>query len=408
MNETVDKRYVEEKLKKHTLEWKVIRRLMTYFYPYRGWTLAALLLLIFSKGLEAWVPVQIGHLTQTILFSLNGRQAGGEALFFHVMEKGLIILGWIFASYAFDTGNIYIKNYVGQRALLTLRNDVYRHLLKLPVSYFDRQPVGRLMTRTIHDVDQINQLFAESLIPIIGSTFLFFSILIAVFMINWKIGLVVLGIMPLAWGITRHFRTCQRLAYQSLRSILSAMNVFMQEHLMGIGIIRSFNLQEQQQQTFNTLNRDYYKANMETIHHFALFFAGIEWIQNVSLVVIFVILVQFPNPGQGFDAGTFFTMSLYGLMVFRPLADLAERYNVLQSAMAAAEKIFEVLDTSIEEEGAQPGAELNSIDSIEFQDVWFAYEEEHYVLKGLSFKVNKGESIALVGMTGSGKTTILN
>jgi ATP-binding cassette, subfamily B, multidrug efflux pump len=147
---------------------------------------------------------------------------------------------------------------------------------------------------------------------------------------------------------------------------------------------------------------------MEAVHHFSFFFAGIDTLQNLSLIAIFVFLFVFSHPGQSFQAGNFFTFSLYVVMVFRPLLDLAERYNILQSAMAAAERIFEVLDTSVEQEGPTPGLPLNEIQSIVFEDVWLAYEKDNWILKGLSLTLQKETSIALIGMTGSGKTSVLS
>lgn len=406
MKEDFYGRYHHEESKNGPVDYVLIKRLLTYLYPYRDWVLAAVAILLVSKALEAWVPIQIGYLTQFIL-TYQPQSTSSKTFFYQVVNQGLWILLWIVSSYVLDTVNIFIKNHVGQQALLTLRQQVYGHIQKLPVAYYDRQAMGRLMTRTIHDVDQINQLFSESVIPIIGSLFLFASILTGIFTINWRIGLGILAIMPFVWWCTHHFRHYQRISYQRVRAILSSMNAFMQEHLMGIGIIRSFNLYKQERKSFDQLNQDYFEASIDTIHHFALFFAGIEWIQNVTLALVFVILVQFSG-SEGFQAGTYFTISLYGLMVFRPLADLAERYNVLQSAMASAEKIFDILDTSLETSGALPGLPLDEIESIEFDQVWFAYEKEDWVLRGLSLSIQKGESVALVGMTGSGKTSVLN
>lgn len=406
MKKDFHQRYHHEDSENKSVDFVLIKRLLTYLQPYRYWVLTAIAILLLSKALEAWVPIQIGQLTQYIL-TYQALSSDSKVFFDRVMGQGLWILLWIMSSYLLDTVNIFIKNRVGQQALLTLRAQVYGHIQKLPVAYYDRQAIGRLMTRTIHDVDQINQLFSESVIPIIGSLFLFTGILTGIFIINWKIGLGIIGIMPFVWWFTHHFRHYQRISYQLVRAILSSMNAFMQEHLMGIGIIRSFNLYKQEKKNFDELNQDYFDASIETIHHFALFFAGIEWIQNVTLALVFVILVQFSGP-EDFQAGTYFTISLYGLMVFRPLADLAERYNVLQSAMASAEKIFDILDTPIETLGAQPGLPLEAIESIEFDQVWFAYEKEDWVLQGLSLYIQKGESVALVGMTGSGKTSVLN
>ncbi|WP_068467356.1 ABC transporter ATP-binding protein [Candidatus Protochlamydia phocaeensis] len=406
MKKDFHQRYIQDEVKSKSIDYAIIKRLLAYLRPYRLLVILAVILLLVSKAIEAWVPLEIGWIVQTILS--HSASADSHELFHHVVRSCSIVFGWILVGFILDTANVFIKNWVGQEALLALRLQVYQHIQRLPMAFYDHHAVGRLMTRTIHDVDQISQLFSESVIPILGSLFLFISILIGIFILNWKIGLAILFIMPAVWWVTHDFRYHQRQSYQIVRSILSAMNAFIQEHLMGIGIIRSFNLYKQEREKFDELNWDYFKANIETIHHFALFFAGIEWIQNFTMAAVFVILVQFAMPGSGFQAGTYFTISLYSLMVFRPLADLAERYNVLQSALAAAERIFEVLDVPVEPEGPHPGLPLNDIQTIVFDNVWFAYEKENWILRGLSLSIRRGESAALVGMTGSGKTSVLN
>lgn len=388
---------------KHTVDSVLIRRLLSYLVPDRGWVLFAIFILILSKGIEAWIPIQIGRLAQLILDHSN---TNGQSLFYFVLRTSLVIIGWILLVFVLDSANIFIKNWVGQKAVFNLRMQVYTHIQKLPISFYDHYPVGKLMTRTIHDIDQINQLFTESVIPLIGSLFLFVGILIGIWILDWRLGLAIGLILPLIWWFTNQFRSRQRQSYDAVRSIVSIMNAFVQEQLMGIAIIRNFNLSQQERKRFDEINIDHLKANVETIHHFAVFFAGIEFLQNLAMIIVFVILAQ--TASDSFPVGIYLTFSLYGLMVFRPLFDIAERYNVLQSAMAAAERVFEILDIPTEPAGPQPGLTLEKIESIVFDQVWFAYEGENWVLKGISFAIQEGEAAALVGVTGSGKTSIMN
>lgn len=409
MNPTYQQRYLREDVKTKYLDTVLIKRLLEYLAPYWMWVCIAVGALLLSKSIEVWIPIQIGSLSQFILDHVQSYiDPENKPAFQEVLSKAFLILGWILLSYVLDVFNVLIKNWVGQKALFQLRTQVYHHIQHLPVSFFDRHPIGRLMTRTIHDVDQINQMFAEGVIPIMGSTFLFIGIIAAIFFLNWRLGLLMLTLLPMIWWFTHRFRYYQRRSFSTMRSILSAMNTFVQEHLMGVMIVRHFNLHRREQQAFEQINEDYFAVNVETVHHFSLFFAGIEFLQSLSLICVFVILFLFPSSDTGFQAGTYFAISLYGLMVFRPLFDLAERYNVLQSAMAAAERIFEILDTPLEPEGPQPGLPIEKIESIAFENVWFAYEGENWILKGISFTIHHGESIALVGLTGSGKTSVIN
>lgn len=379
---------------------RLIKRLCTYLAPFRFSIFMAIIILVLSKGIEAWIPIQIGQLSQDILTS----QVGFDA----VLTAGLLILGWLLFQNSLDALNITIKNRVAQNTIVNLRMSVYRHIQGLPITYFDHQPIGKIMTRTIHDVEQINQLLAESAIPLIGSLTLFVGIYLGLFLIEWRLALAITAIVPLLWWMTHRFRIRQRIGYKKIRSILSSLNSFVQEYLMGVQIVRHFGLQSRQKEHFQTLNKELYQSNLGTVREFSTFFSGLELVQSITLIVAFVLLVKFTSPGEPFQAGTFFTISLYSFMVFRPLFDVAERYNILQSAMAAAERVFEVLDIPLEPLGPQPGLSLDDIETIEFKDVWFAYEAENWILKNLSFVMKKGESVAMVGFTGSGKTSVMN
>lgn len=403
------KHYIQDEGKTtSTFDAILIRRLLGYLRPYWGWVILAVALLFFSRAIEAWIPIRLGQLAQSILSKLHLSTEEQHTFFPIVFQNCLLIFALILLSYLLDMGSLYLKSWVSQKALLTLRVQVYEHIQQLPVRFYDYYAVGRLMTRTIHDVDQINQLFAESVIPILGSFFLFTCMFIGLLMVNWQVGLLMLFISPGLWWLTHHFRFHQRQIYQTIRAIVSAMNAFVQEHLMGMGIVKSFNLHLEEKQKFDEINRDHLSAHLESVHHFALFFSGIEWIQNLTMILAFVLLVLLAPAEGGFQAGTYFTVSLYGLMLFRPIIDLAERYNLLQSALAAAERIFDILDTPLEPRGPQPGRALDHIESIVFDRVWFAYKEKHWVLKNLSFEIRQGESVAFVGMTGSGKTSIIS
>lgn len=400
--------YTQEQVKSNTLDRELIWRLLGYLHPYRFLLLAGVFLLLTSKIIEAAIPAFIGRVSQTILNFAHADALQKNAVLSVIVEDCLWILALLLLSYLFDSFNVILKSWVSQKGLYSLRMQVYEQIIRMPLAYFDKHAVGRLMTRTIHDIDQINQMFAESVIPILGNILLFISIFTAIMIIDWKIGLIVCGIFPLVYWLTQRFRHNQRRCYERVRTVVAAMNTFVQEHLMGASTIRNFGLQSKSKNRFEKINEDHCNAYMESIHHFAFFIAGIDFLQSISLILAFIVITLFSPFQNGFEIGIYFTFSLYVLMFFRPLADLAERYNVLQSAMAAAVRIFHVLDTPSEKAKDHGKITLKEIRSIAFENVWFAYEKENWVLKGLSLNLKQGETGAIVGMTGEGKSTIMS
>lgn len=397
--------YLKEELKHQFFERELLKKLYKYIKPFTGLLVFSFTILIVSKIIEACIPIFIGMVSQKIL---NFSEQSPSFPHWLVKEAAFIFILLLLA-YFLDSVNVWIRSYIGQKAIFSLRTEVYSHIEKMPIAFFDKNPVGRLMTRTIHDVDQIHQMFAESLVPLIGNLFLFFCIFFGIAYLNWKVAFIVLILSPFVFLLTNNFRIQQRRCYEQIRAIVSAMNGFLQENLMGITIIRNFGLEQQERKIFDEMNEDHCNAYLKSISNFSFFIAGIDFFQNLTLIASFIILGYSLLPSQGFQAGEFFTFSLYALMIFRPLADLAERYNVLQAAMAGASRVFAILEIPKEVKGSERGKiKLTEIQSITFEDVWFAYEEDNYVLKGLSFSLKKGESIALVGPTGAGKTTIMN
>lgn len=396
--------YPKEKIYSTAMDLDLIKRLWGYLRPYRFWIFVSFTFLLVSKIIEATVPIVIGKVAQQILLTANEDSAAKENLLSVVIKVCVLMMGFLLFSYLSDVLNVIIKSFIGQKALLKLRLDVYTHIQHMPLSYYDKHSIGRLMTRTIHDIDQVNQMLTESVVPLIGNLFLFLAIIIGILFIDWRFAFVVVFLLPIVFLLTYSFSTHQRRCYERVRSIVSAMNTFVQEHLMGAFTIRNFGLEKKERGEFEKINEDHCNAYLETIKNFAFFISSIDFLQSSFLIIGFIFIAFSMSPGSEFNAGTFFTLSLYALMFFRPLADLAERYNVLQSAMAASERIFNLMDQPAEDSSEK--LTLEDVETIEFRDIWFAYEKENWILRGFSFCIKKGESIALVGITGEGKTTV--
>ncbi|MGK5594216.1 MAG: ABC transporter ATP-binding protein [Parachlamydiaceae bacterium] len=377
---------------------ELIKKLVTYLLPYKGYIFFSFIVLIVAKVIEAMIPIYMGQVAQDLLKD--------SQLFLSFTGSFVSLFCLLFLAYLLESLNVFLRGKVGQRATLKLREEVYRHTQQLPMQFFDKNSVGKLMTRTLHDVDQIHQMLAESFVPLVGNLFLFICIVLGIFYVNWAVGIAVIVILPVMGALINYFRKEQRRCYDQLRLIVSSMNGFIQENLMGIQIIKNFNLEKQERKVFEKMNQDHRDAYLNSISNFSFFISGIEFLQNLTLILAFIILAYWMGTHTGFQAGAFFTFSLYALMIFRPLVDLAERYNVLQAAMAGASRVFSLLEEPVEVSSGEQA--LQDILSIEFEDVWFSYDQEHPILKGLSFHLKKGESVALVGITGAGKTTIIN
>lgn len=395
--------YPKEQVISTVVDSTLIRRLLRYFYPARWWMSLSFLLLLLARILDVLVPIFIGYIVHEILTSPHE-----ISLFSKILIDSLIVFFMLIGSYLLDTANLFLRNWIAEKAVLKLRTRVFQHIQAMPISFYDHNPVGRMMTRTIHDVDQIDQMFSEGVIPIVSSLMLFIAIFVAIVWLNGQLALMVLLLIPILWYLTSRFRIQQKNCYEKVRTVLSAMNGFIQEHLMGASTVRHFNLQKQERKKLEEINDDYRMANLESIYNFSSFIASNEFIHQLMLIGSFVLLVHISNSHGGFQAGTFFTFSLYALMVFRPITDLAERYNLLQAAMAAARRIFHILDQSTENYEEANKIHLDKIHQISFDQVWFAYEKDHWILRGITFEVKEGESIAIVGFTGEGKTTLIS
>lgn len=392
--------YEKEKVSVKGLDYALLRRLFSYLIPYRRYVVLSVVLLVFAKVIEALVPIFIGKLSESILDPGPNPQLDPDTLF----NWGMGLGGLLICGYLFDAANVLVKNWVGQHALLELRSETYDAIQRMPIAFFDKQSVGRLMSRTIHDVDQINQLYSESIVPIIGNIILLLGIFAGTIYLSWKVALIGLVIIPILLVLTHHFRKEQSRCFELLRAIVSALNTFVQERLMGASTIWVFGTRKKEKREFEQINQDHCTVHLESIHNLGIFLASIQFLHSFVLILTFGALVIFSPIGH-FDAGLFFTFSLYALMVFRPIADLAERYNVLQAAVASGGRIFDILDRPQEKYAG--GIPLDTIQNIFFEDVWFAYQNENWILRGLTFSVRNGESLAVVGTTGAGKSTIM-
>jgi len=317
----------------------------------------------------------------------------------------MVFLSFILLNFFSTYSHLYLLYLLGQKVMYDMRDKIFSHLLRLPVSFFDRNPVGRLVTRTMNDVSAINEMYTAVLVYLVKDVLIFLGVFAIMFKLNPRLATYILLTIPFVLLLANLFRIKAREAYREVRRSLAKLNSFLQEHISGIGIIHLFNVEKKTGKKFEIVNRGYYLANMKQITVFAIFRPLIEVVSAVA-----VALLIWRGGGdvisRTLSFGSLVAFISYIEMLFSPVRDLAEKYNILQSSLAAAERIFDLLN--------EPGEKRKRIRAekirgeIVFDRVWFAYEDNQWVLKDLSFRVRPGETIAIVGPTGAGKSSIIN
>lgn len=404
MSDAARKYHEEEEIGK-TYDFRVARRLFTYLRPYWGYAASALFLTLVTNILIATQP----YFTKMAVDDFITPKKVDGIWLFALAFFAVFLLRFLF-SYAQEI----LLNNVGQRVMFDLRTEIFTKLQRQEVAYYDHYPVGRTITRLTGDVDALNELFTSGVIDVLGDLVIIFAIIGIMFWLDWKLALVSLITVPLLFTATNWFRKHARRGFDRVRTRNARLNAFLQEYISGAQTVQLFNAEDKALNRFRDINDDYREANIETIFYYAIFYPLVDFIGAVGIaVVIFAFgyeyLGGFSAAGAGLTVGILASFIQYSLQLFQPIRDLSDKFNVLQAAVVASHRIFILLDRDIEiTTPVEPKKAGKATGQIEFENVWFAYKEEDWVLKDVSFKVNLGESIALVGHTGSGKTTITN
>ncbi|MCB1022769.1 MAG: ABC transporter ATP-binding protein, partial [Acidobacteria bacterium] len=307
-----------------------------------------------------------------------------------------------------------LLNVVGQKVMYELRSRIFTKLQKLQISYYDKNPVGRIITRLTSDVDSLNELFTSGVIEGLGDLVIIFAIIGFMFWLDWQLAIVSLIVVPLLFLATNWFRKRARIGFDKVRTRMAKINAFLQEHISGAQTVQLFNAEDKARARFHKINDDYRDANIETIYYYSIFYPMVEFIGTIGIAVIiwfggYQILVNTSAAGTAITIGTVIAFIQYSQQLFQPIRNLSDKFNVLQAAIVASHRVFVLLDEEIEIESPEkPKKAGRSEGKIEFRNVWFAYTENEWVMKNVSFTINPGESVALVGHTGSGKTTVTN
>ena len=378
---------------------RLMKRLLSYLKPYRKFVIAAIFLNIIFAAMGPLRP----FLTKIAIddYILTGNYPGLMVLI-GILFGILILQGFI--QYAMSI----VTEWIGQKAIFDLRMQVFKHLQKLSLRFFDKNPIGRLVTRTTNDVESLNDMFSSGVVTIFSDIFVIFWILIFMFVMSWELSLVTLAVLPFLFYATWVFRRKAREAYRQVRKHLARLNAFLQEHISGTIVLQIFNREKKARAKFERINSDYRDAYMRSIFYHAVFYPVVELISAVAVGLI--IWYGGGSVVQGaLTIGILISFIQYTEMFFRPIRDLAEKYNIMQTAMASSERIFKLLDDRSIIPDPDVPTELKTISGqVEYRNVWFAYNQDDHVLRDVSFQVNPGETVALVGATGAGKTSIIN
>ncbi len=382
---------------------KLMSRLLKYLKPYKWQVVIGIGLSVIVAGMEAIRPWFTQHAVD-----VNIKQGDKTGLLITAVLFFLVLILRGVIQYA----NAYLTQWIGQKTIYDLRMETFKHLQKLGLRFFDRNPIGRLVTRVTNDIDVLNEMFTSGIVMVFSDVFTILGIFYFMFTMNWELALVSLSVLPVLFYGTFLFRKKARETYRDVRIHLARINTFMQEHITGMTVDQIFNREKKSYQKFSSINGDLRDANIRSIFYYALFFPGIELVGAVA-VGLLLWYAGFSALSGKVTVGTVMAFLQFNEMFWRPIRDLSEKYNIMQTAMASSERVFKLLDdTTIvanPTEGSQPlltDVKING--AIEFRNVWFAYEGEDWVLKNVSFKINPGETIAIVGHTGAGKTTITN
>ncbi len=378
---------------------KLMKRLLGYVKPYKKYVVVAIFLNILVAGLGPVRP----YLTK-----LAVDDAIVNKDYNVLLNIVLILIATLLFQAVMQYTLTYYTQLMGQKIIFDLRVKVFTHLQNLSLKYFDKTPIGRIVTRVTNDVEALNQLFSSGIVMVFSDVFNIIWIFGFMFFMSWKLALITLSVLPFLFYATFLFRKKVREAYRNERKYLAKLNTYMQEHITGNSIVKIFNKEKEEFKKFLEINADYRNALIKSVFYYATFFPVVEILSSISIALI--IWYGGGNVIQNnMTLGVLFAFIQYTEMFFRPIRDLSEKYNIMQTAMAASERIFEVLDdNTIIPNSANPKLLQTLKGEIEFDNVTFAYNEGEDILKNVSFKIKPGETVAIVGATGAGKSSIIS
>jgi ATP-binding cassette subfamily B multidrug efflux pump len=387
----------EEEVLGKAYDARLMRRLLGYLRPHKIYVAGALLALVADALLQLAQPYLVKLAIDRYI--ARGDLAGMN----RIAELYLCVL---IAAFCLEYAQTYLMQMMGQRIMFDMRMQIYRHLQRLDLAFYDRNPVGRLMTRVTTDVDVINDLFTSGVVAAFGDMFTLVGIMATLLWMNWRLALITFSVLPMIVGIAQWFRYHVRESYRNVRTWIARINAFLNEHINGMATVQLFRREAVNFGRFDEINARHRDANVEQIFYYAVFYPAIEFVAAVASALILWYGGGFVLRGS-LTLGSLVAFLLYSGRFFRPISDMSEKFNTLQAAMASSERIFQLLDTPVAIESSPSGLKAKGRGHIVFEDVTFAYAAEP-VLRNVSFEVQPGERVGIVGATGAGKSTLIS
>jgi ATP-binding cassette subfamily B multidrug efflux pump len=378
--------------------FSLLRRIFALAAPYKTKLYIAILLVVLMAFLGPYRPYLIQY---TLDHYVGNRDMPG------LINMSMVIFGLLVIQSLIQVWSTVLTNFLGQTVIRDLRNKVYTYLTGLRLKFYDHTPVGTMVTRTVSDIETIADVFSEGLINITGDVLQIVFILIMMFYTDWRLSLISLSVLPFLLYAGYVFKESVRKSFEEVRNEVARLNTFVQEHIQGMQIVQIFNRETKEYSRFRAINRSHRDANIRSVFYYSVFFPVVEVIAAISTALI-VWYGAKEVIGETTSIGTMIAFIMYINLFFRPIRQLADRFNTLQMGMVAAERIFRLTD---EEEHKEPTGTIHPAfieGNIEFKDVWFGYNPGEHVLKNISFRVRKGKTVALVGATGAGKSSVIN
>ena len=377
---------------------KILNRLFIFCKPYMG---VFYVLIFLTLSLSILQPIR-PYITQIIIddyVSLNDLDGLRNMIF---LLFGLLIINAIVMYF-----HTYLSGWLGQNIIKDIRIRLFSHLQNFKLQFFDKTPIGRIVTRNVSDIETIADIFGQGIATIIGDILQLFGIVVLMFYINWKLTLISLVTLPFLFLTTYIFKEKVKLSFNNVRNAVANLNSYVQEHIIGMNIVQIFGNEEKEYERFKDINETHLKANLKAVLYYSIYFPVMELFTSIGLG----LLIWYGSNqlfSEEVTLGVLVAFIMYLQLFFRPIRSIADRFNTLQMGVVSSKRIFDLLDRNEEIDSNEKLKDIQLNGDVEFKDVWFAYNNEEYVLKNISFKINSGESVGFVGSTGSGKTSIIN